>query len=229
MYYGGHGKSYGSHRCRSTENVCDEISYLADKYVGLFNGCFFNEETHNADPEWLAQFCEALIRRGLNKYHYDAMCGYWTFTEDLIELMSRAGYCYIRMGIESLSRDVGKAIHKTVFPDKLLNVLEWCKKYGIKTYGTSQIGAPGSTWEADYQTLYGLLGLKNRGLLDRWQHSVSTPQPGTPMYQEAKANGNLLHEDTTRFNGVEAVMGWPDYPAEQINKMKRLYVANAPC
>lgn len=227
-YYGGHGNSYGSHRVRDIGNICDEIAYLAKKYDGQFSGCFFNEETHNANPEWLASFCEELIRRGLDRYYYDAMCGYWTFTEELIKLMARAGYCYIRMGIESLAEGVGRAIHKRVFPEKLIKVLEWCKKYGIETYGTSQIGAPGSTQQGDYETLQGLLDLKRRGLLNRWQHSVSTPQPGTPMYEQAKANGQLLHEDISRFNGMEAVMEWPGYSAAQINAMKHVY-ANAEC
>jgi radical SAM superfamily enzyme YgiQ (UPF0313 family) len=223
LYYGGHGSSYSSHRVRNIGNVCDEITYLAQKYEGKFSGCFFNEETHNANIPWLVSFCEELIKRCLDKYHYDAMCGYWTFTEEVIQLMARAGYCYIRMGIESLSSDVGKAIHKKVFPDKLVKVLEWCKKYGISTYGTVQTGAPGSTRRADLETLRSLLDLKQRGLLDRWQHSVCTPQPGTPLYESAKNEGRLLHDDISKFNGVEPVMEWDNYSADEIRDVKAAY------
>ena len=228
MYYGGHGRSHKSHRTRNVEDVCDEIQYLAKKYDGRFSGCFFNEETHNANPDWLASFAEALIRRGLNRYHYDAMCGYWTFTPDLINLLARAGYCYIRVGIESLNQQVGKSIKKVVFEDKLTQVLEWCKAAGIRVYGTSQIGAQGSSEEADLQTLEGLWQLKNAGLLHRWQHSVSTPQPGTPFYEQVKAGGYLLTEDITQYNGVQAVVSWPHYPAERINYVKQVYSAYAP-
>lgn len=228
MYYGGHGASHKSHRTRDVENVCDEIEYLAGKYAGQFNGCFFNEETHNADPAWLARFAEALIRRGLNRYHYDAMCGYWTFTEELVALLARAGYCYLRVGIESLSDGVGKRIKKVVFPERLVTFLGWCKQHGIRVYGTSQIGAQGSSRKADLQTLAGLWNLKDMGLLHRWQHSVSTPQPGTPFYAEVKAAGYLLTEDVQRYNGVEAVVDWPHYPAAEVNEVKRIYSAYAP-
>lgn len=222
-YYGGHGKSHKSHRTRDVESVCAELEYLARKYAGRFNGAYFHEETHNANADWLASFAEALIRHGLNRYHYDAMCGYWTFTEDLIALLAKAGYCNIRVGIESLDTGVGKTIGKVVFADKLIRVLEWCKKYGIRTYGTAQVGAQGSTAVKDMATLRGLLDLRDRGLLDIWQHSVSTPQPGTPFYAEVKAAGQLITEDPARFNGVQAVVSWPDYPASEINQVKRIW------
>lgn len=223
MYYGGHGRSHKSHRTRNVENVCDEIEYLARKYDGRFNGCYFHEETHNANIDWLVSFAEALIRCGLNRYTYDAMCGYWTFTEEVIELLATAGYRNIRMGIESLDTGVGKRIGKVVFEDKLIKVLEWCKKHDIRTYGTSMVGAQGSTAEKDIATLQGLWDLKRRGLLDIWQHSVATPQPGTPFYEEVKTAGYLLTEDVTHYNGIQAVVSWPDYPASEINRVKRMY------
>jgi len=222
-YYGGHGQSHKSHRCRNVDNVCDEIESLANKYGDRFNGAYFHDEAHNANPKWLAEFCQALIRRGLNRYHYDAMCGYWTFTEELIALMAQAGYCNIRIGIESLSEDVTRAIGKVVFEDKLIRVLEWCKKYGMRTYGTTQVGAVNSSEERDLKSLEGLLELRKRGLLDIWQNSVSTPMPGTPFYDEAKKNGWLITDDMTQYNGVRSVVSYPHYSAERINFVKREY------
>jgi radical SAM superfamily enzyme YgiQ (UPF0313 family) len=227
-YYGGHGKSHRSHRVRDVENVADEIYYLAAKYDGRFNGAYFHEETHNANVGWLVAFAETLIRRGLNRYAYDAMCGYWTFTEDVIALLARAGYRNIRLGIESLSSDVGRRVGKVVFEDKLIRVLEWCKAYGIRTYGTSMVGAPGSTAEKDLATLDALWALKRRGLLDIWQHSVATPQPGTPYYEEVRSKGYLLTDDPARLNGVEAVVDWPDYPAARVAQVKSIYDARGP-
>jgi radical SAM superfamily enzyme YgiQ (UPF0313 family) len=211
--------------------VCDEIQYLADKYKAAtpqFTGCFFNEETHNANPEWLASLAETIIQRGLNKYSYDAMCGYWTFTEDLVNLLARAGYIYIRVGIESLSQDVGKAIKKVVFPDKLITFMQWCKTAGIQVYGTTQIGAQGSSKQADLATLSALWELKKNGLIHRWQHSVSTPQPGTPFYEQVKTDGLLLTDDITQYNGVQAVVSWPHYTADEINQVKGIYSQYAP-
>jgi radical SAM superfamily enzyme YgiQ (UPF0313 family) len=223
-YYGGHGKTSRSHRCRDVENVCDEIEYLAAKYPD-FQGCYFNEEAHSANPEWLASFCKALIRRGLNKYSYDAMCGMWTFTRELVELCAKAGYKQIRFGMESTSEAVGKAIKKTIHKDKTNQFLEWCKEFGIKTYTTIQIGAMGSTEESDIATLADLRTWIDADMIQKWQISTSTPQPGTPFYEECKRNGWLASEDLSLFDGKNAVVHYPHYSAEKIAAVRQSALA----
>ncbi len=218
-YYGGHGKSHASHRCRDVENVCDEIEYLAGKYPE-FGGCYFNEEAHNANAEWLMTFAEALIRRHLNCYEYDAMCGYWTVTEEMVKLLSRAGYRQIRFGVESTSDVVGKRIGKTMHLEKIERMLQWFKVAGIGAYGTFQIGAPGSTEETDRQTLADLRRWRNQGLMQKWQVSTSTPQPGTPFHAQAQRQGWLRTEDINQYDGWQAVLSYPDYTAEQIFQVR---------
>ncbi len=220
-YYGGHGKSRKSHRCRRVGDVCNEIEYLAYKYPN-FNGCYFNEEAHNADAEWFMLFCEALIARGLNKYQYDAMCGYWNFTEEMVQLAARAGYKQIRFGVESTSQHVGKAIGKTIHLDKMERFLGWLKQYGIKAYGTVQIGAPGATEATDRQTLADVKRWYALGLMQKHQVSTSTPQPSTPMFDEAKRNGWLTTEDISLYDGVNAVMDRPEYPAERVRAVRAM-------
>lgn len=219
-YYGGHGKTSRSHRCRDVGDVCDEIEYLAAKYPN-FNGCYFNEEAHNANVEWLTAFCEELIRRGLNKYQYDAMCGYWTMTEELVKLMARAGYKQIRFGVESTSQQVGKSIGKTIHLDKMERFLGWCKAAGIKTYDTVQIGAPGSTEETDRQTIADVARWYRLGLMQKHQVSTSTPQPGTPLYDECVKNGWLTTTDIALYDGMNAVIDRPEYPAERVAAVRR--------
>jgi radical SAM superfamily enzyme YgiQ (UPF0313 family) len=226
LYYGGHGRSHKSHRTRDIDNVCDELEHLATKYAPRFSGAFFNEEAHNANPEWLAAFCKRLINRGLNRYHYDAMCGYWNLTDDMIALMARAGYCMIRLGIESLSEGVGKAVGKRVFPDKFLRVLEWCQGLGVAVHGTCMVGAPGSTADDDLYTLATLWEWKHQGLLADWQYGIATPQPGTPFFEQAKREGLLTTEDYTLYDWHHAVVDWPDYPAREVERVKLVYDAH---
>jgi radical SAM superfamily enzyme YgiQ (UPF0313 family) len=223
IYYGGHGASHKSHRTRDPKNVCDEIEYLAKKYEGRFSGCFFNEEAHNADVNWLVKFAGELLLRGLDRYAYDAMCGYWTMTGSLIELLAKAGYKQLRMGVESFSPEVGRQIHKRVFPEKLTQVLQDCKANGIRTYITCMVGAPGSTAGSDQATLNALAELKVKDLLDVVQHSTATPNPGTAFWSQAIEEGWLQDADQDGYHWKHPVISYPDYPAEEIGRMNQAF------
>ena len=218
-YYGGHGKSHRSHRCRDVDDVCDEIEYLAAKYPN-FRGCYFNEEAHNANAEWFASFCEALIRRGLNRYQYDGMCGMWTFTPELVKLAKRAGYRQIRFCMESTSEAVGKAIKKTIHKDKTEQFLGWLKEAGIGAYCTIQVGAMGSTEESDLATIADVKSWIRRGMIQKWQLSTSTPQMSTPFWDLAKRNGWLTTENPEDFDGYRATVDFPSYPATRIQAVR---------
>lgn len=218
-YYGGHGKSHRSHRCRDVNDVCDEIEYLIETGPTKgwqFTGAFFNDEAHNADPEWFALFCETLIRRKLNKYAYDAMCGMWPFTPELVRLAARAGYRQIRFGVESTSEVVGKQIKKALHMDRVEEFMGWLKQCGVGGYATIQVGAPGSTEATDLQTLADLRRWIGEGKIQKWQVSTSTPQPQTPFYEQAKREGWLITEDLSRYNGLHPVVSYPDYTADRI-------------
>jgi anaerobic magnesium-protoporphyrin IX monomethyl ester cyclase len=139
-----------------------------------------------------------------------------------VQLLARAGYRQIRIGIESTSEAVGKSIHKTMHVEKVERLLGWLREAGIGAYGTFQVGAPGSTEETDRATLLDLARWQQTGLMQKWQVSTSTPQPGTPFYAQAKREGWLLTEDISRYDGWQPVVSYPHYPAERIFAMRRV-------
>lgn len=222
-YYGGHGKSHRSHRCRNVEDCCEEILHLKRMYGDRMKGIYANEEAHNANVPWLMELCEAFIKYGIKDKHnlfIDAMCGYWTATEEMVKTMGAAGYNHIRFGVESTSEAVGKRIGKTIHLDRMERFMRWCKAEGIHCYGTFQIGAPGSTMETDLKTLEDLRRWRREGLMEKHQVSTSTPQVGTPFYQQCRDNGWLVTEDLNYFNGWNAVVSYPNYTAEEIFKVR---------
>lgn len=218
-YYGGHGRSHRSHRCRDVEDCCEEILYLRAMYGDRMKAIYANEEAHNANVPWLVELCEAFIRHGMKDrhgLHFDAMTGYWAYTKELVELMARAGYKQLRFGVESTSQQVGKNIGKTIHLEKMETFMRWCREYGIFCYGTFMIGAPGSTKEIDLQTLEDLRRWKREGLMQKWQVSTSVPQPGVPFHKLAKENGWLVTEDINKYDGWNAVVSYPHYSSEDI-------------
>jgi radical SAM superfamily enzyme YgiQ (UPF0313 family) len=141
-------------------------------------------------------------------------------TEELVKLMAAAGYKQIRFGVESTASVVGRIIGKTMHLDKLERFMGWCKDNGVKCYGTFQIGALGSTEATDRQTLADRDRWRRLDLMQKWQVSTSTPQPGTPFYDECKQNGWLITEDINRYDGIHAVVNYPTYSAEAIARVR---------
>lgn len=219
LYYGGHGNNSKSHRCREITDVCNEIEYLAEKYGDRFSGCFFNDEAHNANVDWLLKFNELLKLRHLDRYAYDAMCGYWTMTEKVIASMRAAGYVQVRLGVESLSSEVGKQTHKRTHEIRMQEVLGWCRDCGMRIHLTLQVGQQGSTRETDMYTIDTVKNWKCQGLVTSTQCSISTPQPGTPFYKEVKRNRWFVREDWRYLDGIHPVVSYPHYSADEIAEM----------
>jgi len=221
--YGGHGKSHKSHRVRDVEDCCDEVLYLKAMYGDRMKSVYANEEAHNANVPWLMDLCEAFIKRGMKDKHnirFDAMCGYWTASKEMVDTMAAAGYNHIRFGVESTSEAVGKKIGKTIHLEKMETFMRWCKAAGIHCYGTFQIGAPGSTKETDLKTMEDLRRWQREGLMEKKQVSTSTPQVGTPFYDQCKKNGWLVTDDIQKFDGWNAVVSYPHYTAEEIFQVR---------
>ena len=204
-------------RPRSVVSVVDEIALLRAKYGGAMQGAFFNEEIHNASRQFVFDLCAEIKRRGLHTLHYEAMCGYWMFDEEMLAAMKEAGYYQVRFGIETIdSRLAARMKSKPVSLEKLERFLSAAKRIGIKTYATAFVGSLESSMGRDLNTHNYLAGLVRRGLLDKRQVSVAIPQPGTPFFDECGKKGYIFTGDLGRFDYVHPVMSYPHYPAEQI-------------
>lgn len=98
--------------------------------------------------------------------------------------------------------------------------MRWCKAAGIHCYGTFQIGALGSTKETDLKTMDDLRRWQSEGLMEKKQISTSTPQVGTPFYNQCKRNGWLVTEDIEKFDGWNAMVSYPHYTADEIFQVR---------
>jgi radical SAM superfamily enzyme YgiQ (UPF0313 family) len=222
MYYGGYD-ARGLHLTRDVDNVCDEVEYLSERYPEN-KGVLFNEENHAANIRWLRKFAGRLIERGLNNKAYEAMCGYWTFKPEDIDLLAKAGYRKLRLGVESLTTsDAGGAKGKHVAAQRLRNVLDWCRANDIRTHLYTMIGTPGSTEAGDLETLRCLIDLKARGLVESIQHSITTPNPGTRLFERCKANGWLVSDTLEDYHWQSPVINLPEYPAYRVGLVQQAY------
>ena len=211
-------------RGRHIKSIIDEIEYLRSKYPQM-EGIFFDEEEHNAEKKFIIDLTKAIREKGLDDLKYNAMCGYWTLDREMIETMYSAGYYKLRIGIETASEIVAKAIRKKIDVPRLKYILRMAKDVGMKMYGTFTFGAPGATRKEDMKTVRLIEELVEKDLLCDLQISICTPQPGTPFYNWAKEKGHLISDNWQDYDGTTcAVVGYPNYSNKEIEEVFHLAV-----
>jgi len=217
LYYG-----QPNWRGRNIQNIIEEIKYLRNKYPQM-EGIFFNEEDHNVNKKFIMDLTKAIKENGLDGLKYNAMCGYWSLDKEMLEAMRSAGYYKLRIGIETASEVIAKTIGKRIDIPKVKSVLKIAKDVGIKMYGTFTFGAPGSTKKEDMKTIELMKELVEAGLLNDYQTSICTPQPGTPFYNWSKTKGYLISDNWRDYDGTScAVVSYPDYSNKEIEYVIKL-------
>ena len=77
-------------------------------------------------------------------------------THDQVRLLRDAGVKSVQPGVESLSDRVLKLMRKGVTAFRNIELLKWCKEYGVKPYWNLLYGFPGET-EEDYASTAALI------------------------------------------------------------------------
>jgi len=203
-------------RFRKPERIVAEIENLRRKYPEM-EGCWFNEETHIIRKKDIMSFCDALIDSGNNDLRFEAMANHQRIDEEILEMLKKAGYYKLRLGIETVDEATGQSIGRKTKADRLHELLKASQKIGIEIYGTFMIGASGSTPEGDRKTIDYGKKLISEGLISSWQVSISVPHPGTTFYDKAQKNGWLATNDLESFNGsFGTTVSYPNYSSSQI-------------
>ncbi|MBN2307981.1 MAG: radical SAM protein [Candidatus Hydrogenedentes bacterium] len=204
-----------SFRTRDVEAVCDEIAALVARYHP--DEIYFDDDTITANRSHLLRLCGALERRAFG-LPFSCM-GNATVDREVLEAMARAGCRAFKFGVETGDPEVMRRIPKTCDLDDVTRTVRDCRELGIRTHATFLFGLPGETRESALATIDFALGLKTHTL----QFAIATPYPGTAFYEEAKREGWLRKESWLQFDPAgEAVVSYPDYPAEDIEGMHDL-------
>jgi radical SAM superfamily enzyme YgiQ (UPF0313 family) len=200
----------------STPRVIADIRRYVEKY-GVTN-FVFKDSTFTAKKKWAYEFCQALVDSGL-KIKWRCNTRVNLVEPPLLELMKRAGCYVINFGVESGSPEILKRIKKEVDLHEVYDAHERCRKLGIRTYATFLMGNPGETEKTAQETID--LATSIRPSLAMF--FVSTAYPGTPMYDEGLAEGNVKPRwwadqewDARRNSAFQVRWGWTDAGALKI-------------
>jgi radical SAM superfamily enzyme YgiQ (UPF0313 family) len=176
-------------RCRSIENVLDEIRLVKARY-GTIEFCF-KDDSFTVNKARVEEFCDKLIAENM-RINWECNTRVDLVDESLLVKMKKAGCNSIKVGIESGSERILKKMNKGITLDQIRNAAKLLKRVGIFWTGYFMIGVPGETVDEIYQTLDIMYEIKP----DFASISVYEPFPGTAMFDEGIEKGLVKPEMT---------------------------------
>ncbi len=179
-------------RAHSAERVVAEIEQLTTKY-GIKDLQIF-DDTFSLIPSRVERICKLLIEKKID-ISWNCMTRVDKINPELLALMKKAGCYEIGFGIESGSDRILQFIKKSTTTELIRRGVKMTKEAGIDVRGFFMIGFPTETRQEILQTISFAKELD----VDVAQFMVSTPFPGTEMWEIAKQNGNINDDDWNSF------------------------------
>ncbi len=171
------------YKYRSAENVVDEMAEIEAagySYVHIF------DDTFNLFRRKVKEFCQEYIARGLTVQ--------WAFRgrvdqvdEEMLALMKQANCVRCYYGVESGSDRTLEIMRKGITREDARRAFALTKAAGIGTAAFFMIGYPDETEQDIRQTIDFAKELDP----DYAQILVTIPLPGTPLYDQAVAEGGI--------------------------------------
>ena len=195
----------------SVKYLIEEIKMLRSKF-GIKQIMFY-DDTFTTYRKKVAEFCEEVIRERID-ISWVCFSRVDTIDMETLKLMKKAGCHQIMYGIESGSEEILKNINKRIDRQKATEAVRMTKKAGIECRAAFMLGNPGETEETMEKTISFAVELDP----DIALFNISTPFPGTKMFEWAKANGYLASEDWMKYDLSHMLMRLPTVSAEKIEE-----------
>jgi|SRR3989344_7705242 len=203
-------------RCRTPEQICDEIEYDL-KLFPYLKEIMFEDDTFGFATDHAMKVCEEIIRRKLNKRVSFACNLRVDIRRDLIPKLKEAGFRWACIGFEFGTNKSLSSICKGATIEKAREFAYLAKKYGLVLHGCFMFGAPGETKEDCRKTIEFAKSLP----LDTVQFSGIAVYPGTPLYKWAKENNYLVPKNwknwVTRDYKQASLLNYPQLSMNDIN------------
>lgn len=182
-------------RPRSPDHVITEWEHLVKDLGATEIGIL--DDSFNIDRKRALAICDGIIENKLNRVPWLLINGMRANLADLelLQRMKDAGCKRVAFGVESGSQKILDSIEKNLTLDQIRTAFQNARKVGLETIGFFMIGLPGDTEATMEETIRFAIELDP--LVANF--SMTTPFPGTSLYETVKAHGHLL------------MNGWEDY------------------
>jgi len=188
----------GPTRCQSVERVLEDITYVSKKGSGRL---WFADPNFSFSEPRVVEILEGILERDLD-------VSMWIetradmLTQDLINLMKRAGVHSVAMGLESASPNVYPALNKGIEPSRIGQAAKMAFDAGLDVELFSQFALPLETKQDALLTLKFVqeCGVKIQGNSNAQQMHLYF---GAKLYENPTENGiRPLREDLPPFLAI---------------------------
>ena len=204
--------SQGHFRCRSPENVFDELLEISAYHEGRPVSLIVADPNFMGNPLRVERLCDLMKGQKLDMefcalVRTDNMARH----PEIVRKMCEAGILYFEMGVESPNaKDLNstrKGITTKIHREAVRNV----RKYGGSAGGTFVIGLPDQTEE---EIRYFPVYAREIGMTAA-AFGIVTPFPGTEFYKDLDSEGLIFEDDWDKFDEMHSV-----YKANHLSKEK---------
>ena len=212
------------YRMHSVQRVVEEMKLLVEKYGA--KEILLRDDTFTLSRKRTVELCEAIIKEGLHKkVQWDCITRANLVDLELLKKMKEAGCWGIHFGVEGGTQKLIDTIQKDTTLDAIRNAFKWAREAGLETRAYMMLGLPGATKEDDLATINFAKELDP----DWAQFTITTPYPGTQLYQDAKDYGSLTSSSADWDNYLtwggfsEGELPWVAYgrDSEEVKKLQR--------
>jgi anaerobic magnesium-protoporphyrin IX monomethyl ester cyclase len=212
-------------RFRSPEDCVDELRELVEQFPDT-TYCYFEVETISAGRSWAYDFAKLLEEFNAERevpleFAINLMVHHETSFMDLFKALKKANFSYLRIGLESGSYRVRKAImRRNHTNDDLINTFAEAHEAGLGTYAYNLVGLPGETPEDFQETIE----LNRRCNPTRSYISIFHPYPGTDLERTCVERGIKVPAFEDTAERYRARLSLPEFP----NRLVEYYFRNFP-
>ena len=208
--------SQGRLRCRSPENVIEEVLEMAKYHDGKPLSVIFADPNFMGNPARVGRLCDLLQEHDLNmKFCALVRTDNMARNPEIVKKMCEVGIIWFEMGIESPNpkdlKSTKKGITTRIHREAVRNIRE----NGGSAGGTFVIGLPDQTEE---EIRMFPVYAKEIGMTAA-AFGIVTPFPGTEFYKELDRKGLIFETNWDNFDEMHSVYKTKHLSKEKIEEL----------
>ncbi len=179
-------------RIRSVSNVIDELEWV-ENHLPEVKEVFFEDDTFTIDKKWVRTFCDEYRSRKLKiQWACQARAD---VDYETMKKMRETNCRVLVVGFESGSDEVLAQMKKGITLEQSKQFIKDARKARLPVHGNYVIGLPGETNATIEMTKKLIREAKSEAITV----AVTTPFPGTELYDWTRENGYLLTDDPDEY------------------------------